>query len=283
MRTRLSALSLSLLGGAVLMTGCVSQSEYDNVAETNMTYESRLEELHQQNKALQTMVDRKQSRIDELESEVSSLRATKEELNEEISEIRGQQRNLRDRLGNLSLTMLDPDLDRALRNLAESNPDLIAYDPSLGMVRFTSDLTFPSGSDQVKPEAKEGLRKLADILLQVDAPYEVHVVGHTDSQRISNPATKRKHPTNRHLSVHRSIGVSEALQSFGVPADRVLVAGWGQYRPAVPNNPSGGTAENRRVEIFLVGASDYSGTSMSGTGGEEAQAETPTDEKYPMK
>jgi hypothetical protein len=32
----------------------------------------------------------------------------------------------------------------------------------------------------------------------------------------------------------------------------MMAAGWGEYRPAVTNTPSGNTPQNRRVEIFLV-------------------------------
>ena len=81
--------------------------------------------------------------------------------------------------------------------------------------------------------------------------YDVVVVGHTDSQRISS-GTAQRHPTNMHLSAHRAISVRKVLGDRGVAWERIQAAGWGEHRPAVPNNANGGTAENRRVEIYLV-------------------------------
>jgi len=38
-----------------------------------------------------------------------------------------------------------------------------------------------------------------------------------------------------------------------VPPDKMMVAGWGEFRPAVPNSgPKGNTPQNRRVEIYLT-------------------------------
>jgi hypothetical protein len=60
-----------------------------------------------------------------------------------------------------------------------------------------------------------------------------------------------QHPTNMHLSAHRAISVRDALVSDGVTANRMQVAGYGEFRPIVPNGANG-AAQNRRVEIFLT-------------------------------
>lgn len=254
--------------------GCVNQGEYDSVAESNMTYQSRIEQLHQENRTLQATLDRKQVRIDELESEMGGLRTSREDLSGRISDAQAQQRRIRERLANLRLGGVDPETDRALQRLADSNPNLIAYDADRGMVRLTSDLTFDSGSDVVKDGAKATLKMLAEIMMTANAQaYDLHVVGHTDNQRISNPATRAKHPTNRHLSVHRAIAVSESMQSFGLPANRILTGGWGEQHPAVPNRATGGTPENRRVEIFMVPSE--TGSSAGAIETQSAPAEQP--------
>ncbi|MEX0876623.1 MAG: OmpA family protein, partial [Phycisphaerales bacterium] len=64
--------------------------------------------------------------------------------------------------------------------------------------------------------------------------------------------TQRRHPTNMHLSAHRAIAVRDTLGSAGIDWNRMSVTGWGEYRPLVANNAGTGTAENRRVEIYLV-------------------------------
>ncbi|MCH7871903.1 MAG: OmpA family protein, partial [Planctomycetes bacterium] len=58
--------------------------------------------------------------------------------------------------------------------------------------------------------------------------------------------TKRRHPSNRHLSVHRAIAVAEVLSKNGLPAANLAVMGYGAQRPI-----STDLAENRRVEMYL--------------------------------
>ena len=94
------------------------------------------------------------------------------------------------------------------------------------------------------------------------ARYELHIVGYTDSQAISS-GTAQRHPTNTHLSVHRAISVKQKLSSLGVPVDRLLVAGWGESHPAVPNSASGNTPQNRRVEIYFRPESVAGGTTVT--------------------
>lgn len=245
-----ATLSLALLG----VGGCVSQDKYDALRGTNQTSAARLEQLNQENRTLQASLDLKQRRIDELEGEVGQLRHINEDLGGQIGGIRGRQQALVDELGNIRFTMLDPETDRALQALAAQYPDLIRYDASRGMIQFMSDLTFDSGSDVVKPQARESLQRLARILTGAAAAnYEVRLVGHTDSQQPGR--MRNRFPTNRHLSVARSIAVEEVLRSAGLNAARMETSGWGEYRPVVPNNPSGGTPANRRVEIFVVAGS----------------------------
>ena len=148
---------------------------------------------------------------------------------------------------------LPADMTSALESLAAQYPDMLTFDAKRGMLRFSSDFTFDLGSADLKGNAADGLRKLAGILNSDTArSFEVRVIGHTDNVRIANAATRAKHPTNWHLSAHRAISVGEALISNGVSAVRLQVAGYGEYRPVVPNPAKGGSAQNRRVEIFLL-------------------------------
>ena len=60
------------------------------------------------------------------------------------------------------------------------------YDAARGMVRFSSDLTFGSGSDQVKSEAVNAISQLAGVLgplVQVVSPLLF-------GQRVSARATR---------------------------------------------------------------------------------------------
>lgn len=278
-----TVLALSLVGS--VLGGCVDQKKYDSLAGTAQTSASRVEALNQDARTLQGMVEVKQQRIDQLEGEVRQLRAINDDLTGQISGIRGRQQALVDELGNIRLTMLDPETDRALQALAAQYPDLIKYDASRGMLQFMADLTFDSGSNQVKPQAREGLTRLGQILGQSSAiNYDVRLVGHTDNQPLG--ASRGKWGTNRYLSVARSIAVEEVLRGAGIPGGRLETSGWGEHRPAVPNNSRGGTAQNRRVEIFIVGSTGSSGMSEPALPVNTSPATTPPAprrEEPPMK
>lgn len=142
---------------------------------------------------------------------------------------------------------LPESIDRALADLASKFPDLVSYDRGRGAVKFANDLLFQSASDVVRPTAQAGLAALAKIAAAPEAAeYEVIVVGHTDASPITKPETKRRHPSNRHLSAHRAIAVAEMLTKNGLPAANLAVMGYGPHRPISSDH-----AQNRRVEIFL--------------------------------
>jgi len=243
---------VALIALAGTLTGCVSQGEYDKLWETNRSLTDRLgsvqgdlEAARSQNASLTGSAGGASSTIASLTGENQRLR---DQLNQSLQSMQG----LESRLGSLELNRLDPSTDRALADMAAQYPDLVSYDGDRGMLRFASDLTFGSGSDAVQPGGVDALTTLATVLQSSEAAnYDVIVVGHTDSERISS-GTARRHATNMHLSAHRAISVRAVLGEQGVAWERMQAAGWGQYRPSVANNTKGGTKENRRVEIFLV-------------------------------
>lgn len=157
-------------------------------------------------------------------------------------------------------TKLPAALDSALKDFAAQYPSAVYYDPKRGIVKWTSDLLFALGSDVVKESAKDPLEGFAEIMNSPAAQgFEALIVGHTDNMRISREETRRMHPTNWHLSVHRAISVSDVLQKDGVGATRIGVMGFGEYRPIESNESETGRSQNRRVEIYIVPAGTIGG------------------------
>lgn len=246
----LAMVSIAGLG----LGGCVGQDQYDTTTTMVDSLEAQNARLLQEKQTAESVASRRAERIGELEAAVAAKDRQIGQLSGRIDSLTQNLSDIEGRLGDVSFgPALDAQTDMALRQLASRYPDLLQYDAQRGMIRVSSDLTFNSGSDSLRDGAQDGLRQLARTLSGSSASgYVLRVVGHTDSQPISNPATRQRFANNRILSVFRAIAVSEALQQAGFPGSRIEVAGWGPHRPAVPNNPTGGTAANRRVEIFVV-------------------------------
>ncbi|MCA9310229.1 MAG: OmpA family protein [Phycisphaerales bacterium] len=286
-------IGVSALAAAGLV-GCTTPADRDRANQIATNAEERLRALTQENENLRRELDdcgsltaSQAGQISSLQQDLQSYAAQRDQL----SSMRERIMKMDDQLKSLPSSGLSAETSLELANLAQRFRDLMTYDPERGLIQFRSDLTFDPGSDVVKAEARRGLDQLARVMATSGANgYYLHVVGHTDSQTISNPATKSKHPTNRHLSVHRAIAVSEALQKASVPvsADRILVGGWGQYDPVVPNNDKGGTAANRRVDIWILPLSERraAGTMPVESTGSAAPVAAPVDnpsEEIPIK
>lgn len=241
-----------LVIAASLLTGCVGQGQYDNLYATNRSLTARNAELTRERDEARTSLELLKKGLGSGEGALAALQKENAELRRLYDQALANYKDLEQRMSGLTFGDLDPATDAALQELAARYPDLIKYDSEKGMLRFASDLTFDSGSAVVKEDAKRALAALAEVLKSSSAlQYEVVVEGHTDSQRISS-STAKNHPTNRHLSAHRSISVINELGAMGVPYGRMMAAGWGEYRPLVANNANGNTPQNRRVEIFLA-------------------------------
>ncbi|MBY9067641.1 OmpA family protein [Hyphomonas sp. WL0036] len=77
-----------------------------------------------------------------------------------------------------------------------------------------------------------------------DCPGTLRVEGHTD--------TTGNALLNDDLSLRRAEAVRAAMIERGVPAERLLAAGFGQSRPVGDNATEEGRARNRRIEIRIV-------------------------------
>ena len=263
-RTR--PVALVALGGLLLSTlgGCVSQGRFDAAQRDNRMLREQLAQLEQERDSYEGQIDNERRLRQQAEGAARQANSALSGAQGDLNEMEGQLRRLGESLDNVALMTLDRRTDQALRELARKYAGRIIYDPDRGMLRFSSDLTFGSGSDVVTAEGRETLTDLAAILKAPEASgYELEIVGHTDSQPIS-AATARRHPTNMHLSAHRAISVRRELVTMGLPANQIRAAGWGEHRPLVPNTSSGNTPQNRRVEIYIRPST---GGQMGGQGG----------------
>lgn len=275
--------SLSALFGAVLLiaglglTGCVSQHHADDLSSVNRTLKERIVELEGQIDELNQRIALMQSSGTATGAEIAALTSERDALKAQVTKLLGENEQLR--IENRRLLAAGPQLpvevENALKQFAARYPNLVEYDEATGAVKFSSDFTFGLGSAELSDEATSAIPKLAEVFNSPAASkYEVRVVGHTDTVRIANPATKAKHPTNWHLSVHRAIAVRDALAAAGVADMRTSVSGYGPYRP-VAQNTRRGEQQNRRVEVYLVPMTPVNEEYLQPTGAAPAPAPAP--------
>ncbi len=233
--------------------GCVNQESYDNLRASNDALKARNQELAEQVKALEEarrqLLDRYRTgdlSIDQAKSLIAQLEA-------QIADRDRQLADMNKRLEGIAIGPLDEATDAALADLAAKYPGILSYDSARGMLRFTSDVTFSSGSFELTSDAKTSISALAKILKDLPSAqqYDLRVVGHTDTQPVSARAN-RVFKNNLELSAFRAISVRNDMISDGMSANKVEIAGWGEFRPAMDNSSSGNTAANRRVEVYLV-------------------------------
>jgi flagellar motor protein MotB len=138
-------------------------------------------------------------------------------------------------------------IERRLRAVAASGLMEVAG----GRVIMQGEVLFDSGSAALRPEGQAFLAKLAPVLAQLlaeEADQMVMVGGHTDDLPIHHAAFRN----NLELSSARATFVAKVLTDAGLPAARVIAAGFGEHHPRVPNSDNESRGRNRRIEIGLV-------------------------------
>ena len=115
---------------------------------------------------------------------------------------------------------------------------------------FQSEVLFPSGSAQLQPGGEKQLASVAQRLMEIaaripkDINWVLQIDGHTDDKPIRNVVF----PSNWELSAARAIAVVKFLHSQGIPNDRLVAAGYGEYQPLSAID----SARNRRIELKLT-------------------------------
>ena len=111
-------------------------------------------------------------------------------------------------------------------------------------ITFAADTLFDFDKYVLKPKGRQTLddlvSKIKDVNLEV-----IIAVGHTDW--IGTVAYNQK------LSVRRAEAVKAYLVSKGIEKNRIYTEGKGKSQPIADNRTAAGRAQNRRVEIEVVG------------------------------
>lgn len=118
-----------------------------------------------------------------------------------------------------------------------------------------SEVLFASGQTDIGSGGIGQISSLAKTLLDVsaaipkDVDWVLRVDGHTDKVPILN----NRFRSNWELSAARSIAVVKQLISEGVPANRLVAAGFGEFQPIDQGTSEASLRRNRRIELKLTG------------------------------
>ena len=120
-------------------------------------------------------------------------------------------------------------------------------------VTLNGELLFPSGGWQMPAQAQATIARMAPILAPM-MQTRIMVNGYTDNTPIGPELAAQGVPTNIVLSQRRADTVMQFLISQGVNPTLLTAQGFGDANPVASNETAQGRAQNRRVELSIVGS-----------------------------
>lgn len=204
------------------------------------------------------------AQVEILNQQIAALRrqlaALEQALNaseQKDSETQARMADLGARL-NLALAQRVQELTRFRSDFFGRLRAVLANRPEFRVVgdRFAiqSEVLFDVGQATLNPAGLPELDKVATAMLDVardiptDLPWVLRVDGHTDSRPIQSP----QFPSNWELSSARAIAVLRYLATRGVPENRLLAAGFGEFQPIDTERNDDAYRRNRRIEFKLT-------------------------------
>jgi OmpA-OmpF porin, OOP family len=107
------------------------------------------------------------------------------------------------------------------------------------------NITFDVDEPNIRPDDRERLKKLGEFLKE-NPKADVLLEGFTDATGAED--------YNLHLSRRRAFRVAQYLMDdFNIPRERIVIQWYGKINPIADNNTPEGRAQNRRVEVEVVG------------------------------
>jgi flagellar motor protein MotB len=250
---------------ALTSVGCVDEAKYNAVLLRNREQEKLLNEKDAQVAMLNERVSALTARsgdvvrlMNEKDDLIAALRQERDATRKAFDDLTNAYKGLASQPKPFPGTGIPEKVAIEIQQLADQYPDVFDFDAATGRLRFKADLTFDSGSETVKPDAKAALTKLGAILVSDAARIlRISIVGHTDNDPVKKAPTVARlkelgKPTNNQgLSEARADAVGDVLKAARVEPSRITTKGVGDSQPMAPNTSSDNKARNRRVEIFL--------------------------------
>ena len=193
-----------------------------------------------ENQQLQLKLAEKQRELEDKEISLNNLQTELQKREERLNE-------LQDLLAkkDQAISDLKKSIENALLNFDKDELTVELRDGKI-YVSLAEQLLFKSGSTAVDPKGQDALKKLAGALKN-QADIDILIEGHTDSIPINTACIK----DNWDLSVLRATSIVRILTDAGIPSEKIVPSGRGEFKPVETNKTKEGRASNRRTEIIL--------------------------------
>jgi len=226
-------------------------------SEVNVLRDALEEERTLSSQAL-ARVDLLNQQLSALRRQIGALEAALEAAEARDQESRTRIADLGRRL-NTALAQRVQELNRFRSDFFGRLRDILAERSNIEVVGdrfvFQSEVLFPVGGATLNESGQEDLDTLAAELVDLedtipeDIDWVLRVDGHTDRQPVSGAG---EFSSNWELSAARAISVVQYLIDQGVPPDRLVAAGFGEFRPIAEGESDEAFARNRRIELKLT-------------------------------
>lgn len=146
-------------------------------------------------------------------------------------------------------------LDQAYSQLQQAyQGDEVEIRQLQGELKITikDKILFPEGGFKLNAKADQVLAKMAPTLTGFKNT-KVVVRGYTDNVSIGPELRREGISTNLDLSSRRADNVVDYLVRKGVDQNLISAQGLGETNPVASNSTPDGRAQNRRIEVILVG------------------------------
>jgi len=238
-------ISIAVLAAAFITSGCVSTGKFEQMQAGKNEDISTL----QQQKA-------------DLEKQKLAVEQDNATLRQQIMTCDQQNTSMQEKVGFLEqqkTTLLTTSQQRqqqydalvkSLSKEVEKGQLQVRQYQDMLTVDLAEKIFFDSGRATLKAGGKDVLKKVGDALKGYQDKI-IRVVGYTDNVPVAK-SLQGKFPTNWELSVARATNVVRFLQDVGVPPQRMVASGRGEYDPVASNDTPEGRQKNRRIEIMLI-------------------------------
>ncbi len=233
-------------------------------AERAGTAESRVSALTKELEGQKEVSSEALAKVDLLNQQLLALRRQIAALNEALAAAEAKDKDSQARISDLG-ARLNVVLARQVQELQRYRSDFFGRLRELLRDRkdirivgdrfiFQSEVLFPSGQATMTPEGLAAIDQLASAIVELERqiPKEIswalQVDGHTDQRPIASSIF----PSNWELSSARAISVVKYLISRGVPPNRLVAAGYGEFAPLEEGVSEEVLRRNRRIELKLT-------------------------------